>query len=29
MQKNTPSYFLKLCWKGGTWTTEETIRFWW
>ena len=25
--KNCSSDFHKICWKGGTWATEETI--WW
>ena len=27
--KNYYSDFHKIRWKGGTWATEETVRFWW
>jgi len=28
-RKNYPTDFHKIRWKGGTWATEEHIRFWW
>ena len=27
--KNYSADFHKIRWKGGTWATEETVRFWW
>jgi len=27
-KKNYSTDFHKIRWKGGTWATEETIRFW-
>jgi len=27
--KNYSAGFHKIWWKGGTWTMEESIRFWW
>ena len=29
LRKNYLNDFHKIRWKGGTWTTEETVRFWW
>jgi len=28
-RKNYSNRYRKIRWKGGTWATEETIRFWW
>jgi len=29
LSKNYSTDFHKNRWKGGTWTTEENITFWW
>jgi len=27
--RKTTTNFHKIWWNGGTWTAEESVRFWW
>jgi len=29
LRKNYSTDIHKICWKGGTWALEETVRFCW